>query len=229
MKLSKVKNKGWFTLVEMIIVVSLIIILIYALYPKFAGYISKQKDLTRIKVSQEVSTYYEGIMQAIGSYPNWNLKNASSWLRKFAKAVSSNTFWGWGSYFVEFLFEGDRDAAGYFQSTWDSKLKEFQEMLVQSWILGSPNDIKTLQEGENMFVFTSKTWKRMVSCVKLYGENETARTDWDWILDDQDPDSADGHKNGSRIYVQWDMKLWEQLWNAAKDKCRDDLVDPRSL
>jgi len=54
----------------MIIVVSLIIILIYALYPKFAGYISKQKDLTRIKVSQEISTYYEGIMQSIGSYPN---------------------------------------------------------------------------------------------------------------------------------------------------------------
>lgn len=228
MKLLK-NNKWAFTLVEMIIVVSLIIILIYALYPKFAWYISKQKDLTRIKVSQEVSTYYEWMMQSIGSYPNGNLKNASTWLRKFAKAVSSNTF-GWaGSYFVEFLFEWDRDATGYYPSTWDSKLKEFQEMLVQSGILGSPNDIKVLQEGENMFVFTSKTWKRMVSCVKLYWENETAATDWDWILDDQDPDSADWHKNGSRIYVSWDMKLWDQLGSAAQDKCRDDLVDPRSL
>lgn len=223
-------NPKWgFTLIELTIVVTLLIILIYALYPKFAWFLSKQKDVTRVKIAQEYQTYYEWIKQSVGSYPNWNITNATTWLRKFAKAVDSNSIWAKWERYVEFLFEWDKDDQGFYTNTWDSKLKEMQELMIESWILGSAWDLKTLPEWENMFIFTSKTWKQMVTCLKLYAENSTASEDWDWILDTEDPSSENWHKNGSRIYVFWDLKLWNQLWDAAKNKCKDDLIDPRSL
>jgi len=222
--LNKKNDKGWFTLVEMVIVVSLIIILIYALYPKFAGYISKQKDLTRIKVLQEISTYYEWIMQSTWSYPNGNMKN-SWWSGLRSKAKLVWTWVGWANWAKMSHMTFTHDGDGNFD---DPELVLFSDLMVASWILSSASDMKILPEGEDIKIFTSKTWKRMVGCVKLYWENATASEDWDWIPDDKDPDGPDWDKNGSRIYVMGDMKLWQQISGTAIWECQD-LIDPRTL
>ena len=237
MKLNwKQKGNAWFTLVELTVVVTLLWILIYALYPKFAWWISKNRDVTRVAVTQQYLWYYESLKQSLKVYPYPGMPNSTTWLRTYATKV-----WNWDAgwknweHYVLFEFSWEDDSNWYVTPEKDWKTKEFQELLVQAWIIWAPGDIKKLYDWEKMLIFTSKTWKSTVACTKMYAETEQSQADWDWIPDAFEPNWADWHKNWSRIFVQWDMKLWSQInWWAnvvwpASTKCMNDLPDVRSL
>lgn len=216
-------NNAAFTLVEIIIVVVILVFLMYALYPQLSGVIGKNQDAWRIKTLQDYATYYESAKQSIGSYPSAGITNVGGSVEKqAAQAVNSETV-GAG-YYSEFIFSGDRTDGLYATSP----LKEFQEFAQKNGIVGAYSDVKTLSEGEGIGVFTSQTAKRFVMCTKLYAANETAAADGDGIDDSRDPDGGDGHQNGNRIYVLWDMKLWNQLGDPAREKCQG-LPNPQEL
>ena len=223
--MKKMNNKGWFTLIEMIIVVTLIIILIAALYPKFAGYISKQRDVWRIKVLQDISWDFESIKQSVWRYPNANL-HWTAGLKAKAKLIDSAAVWTSGRAVLIKFSKDDNDkyidSGNPSPTSLSNKVEEYINVMKDM----GKEDIKALPEEEELIIFTSKTWQRMVGCVKLFADNATAAEDGDGI---EDTDNTDiNNPSGSRIYVNGDMQLWNQLWDAARDLCKK-LEDPREL
>ena len=220
----KINNKGWFTLIEMVIVVTLIIILIAALYPKFSGYISKQRDVSRIKTLQDLSWDFESIKQSVWRYPNANL-HATAWLKAKAKLIDSAAVWNGRWVLIKFSKDDtDKyiDSGNPSPTSLSNKVEEYVDVMKDM----GKEDVKSLPEDEELIIFTSKTWQRMVGCVKLFADNATAAEDGDGI---EDTDNVDVNSpSGSRIYVNWDMQLWNQLWDAARDLCKQ-LEDPREL
>lgn len=222
MKLQSNKKDG-FTLIEIIVVVAILVLLMYFLYPMLSGVIGKNTDSGRVKALQEYAAYYESAKQSLGVYPGGGVTNVGSSVEKQAAQAVNSEALGNG-YYAEFDFSGDTTNGLYATSP----LKEFQEFAQKNKIIGSYADVKRLNEGEHLAVFTSKTSKRMAMCVKLYAPNEAAANDGDGIDDSRDPDGEDGHKNGNRIYLLGDMKLFNQLGDAAREKCQN-LPNPQEL
>lgn len=217
-------NKKAFTLVELIMVIAILSFLMYIFYPSISGLLNKNRDSGRIKVLQDWGAYYESAKASIGVYPSAGITNvwAAGSDKALARAVNSQAV---GAGFVSiFDFSGDRNN-GFYNT---NPLNEFQTFAVANQILGSASDLKALREWEHMAIFTSATATRMVGCVKLFAANETAASDGDGIPDDNDPNGPDGHRNWNRIYVMWDMRLWEQLGDAARTICQD-LPNPADL
>lgn len=219
------QNKKGMTLIEIIIVVWIVLGLLAWLATSLGWVASKQKDSGRVKLLQEYLTYYDGIKQSLGQYPGPGVKGAGAAKDK-AKTLGTTPVGSYG-YKATFTFINDFEADGKYKSG-TGDLPILQETLVEAWVLPDYRSIKQGFDDESIIIFTSKSGKRAVGCIKMYGPTEAAQNDGDWIPDTEPADSPNASNNGNRIYVYGDMWLWKQLGAEWVSACQS-LVDPATL
>lgn len=212
------QNKKGTSLIEIIIVVWIILGLLSWLATSLWGVSSKQKDSWRVKLLQEYMTYYDGVKQSIWQYPGPGIKGTGAAKDK-AKLVEQN---------AKYKFVNNIDTTTGLYPAEALNLPKLQSALVEAWVLPDPKSIKQGFADEEMYIFTSTSWKRAVGCMKMYWPTEAAQNDGDWLPDTAPADDPNASNNGNRIYTYWDMWLWKQLWATATDACKT-LVDPKTL
>lgn len=211
---NKVLNKEWASLFEMILVFGLIALLYWVLSNGLGGILDKNKDTGRINVLREYMIYYDSIRQSLGQYPS--AKVQGQWaLRDLAKRIPADK--------ALYDFGDGIQADGFYA---DANLKTLQELLVSTKVIGTPQSIKTGEQGEKMLIFTSPTAKKAVGCIKTFAPNDLASKDGDQITNDIDPKTPESHKNWDRIYFNGDMGV---VTDAVRTACKDELPDPASL
>lgn len=222
-------NSKWVTLLEMIIVIGIIIGLIAWIATSLMGTTEKQKDAGRIKLLEEYLTYYASIKQSIGTYPGPNVKGQG--ITKDKARALAGTQAGQNAYAVQYTFT-TLDGQGFYEQDQTSgggdNLKKLQEVLVETKSIGGPGDIKAGFQDENFIIFTSKSHKRAVGCIKTYAPTEPGGSDGDGIPDDKTADSPEASHNGNRIFIYGDKGLFKENFEAFKTACQA-LVDPAQL
>jgi len=219
----KIKNNKWgFTMIEIIVVVSILIGLMAWLALWFSGQSSKAQDTLRVNIIKDYTAYMTEVKKNLGQYPwnNWHSRGTTQNRKILDYLPMTNNS-------AVLTFDDFDPTTGYYV---DANLNWFQQSLVSAWVIGDPGEIKKWVMWENVALFVSPTKKRMVMCAKLYNSNEASINDWDGIpdsVDTKDP-TLDSSVNGSRILVQWDMWLWKKNQAAFSTVCKN-LIDPRSL